>query len=108
MDTFKTVAKILTALAAVAGAIYLIATYGDKIVAWAKQLLAKCPCKCCVEDCECEGECKCEGECTCEGECKCACEEAPAEDAAPAEEAPVEEVVVEEGEPVADEADFAE
>ena len=99
MDTFKTVAKILTALAAVAGAIYLIATYGDKIVAWAKQLMAKCPCKCCMEDCECE----CEGECTCECECKCACDEA-----APAEEAPIEEVVVEEGEPVADEADFAE
>ena len=102
MNTFKTVAKILTALAAVAGAIYLIATYGDKIVAWAKELLAKCPCKCWVKDCECEGECKCEGECTCECECKCACEEAPAE------EAPIEEVIVEEGEPVADEADFAE
>ena len=106
MNTFKTVAKILTALAAVAGAVYLIATYGDKIVAWAKQLLAKCPCKCCVEECECEGECKCECE------CKCACEEAPAEEAEPAEEAPaeeaVEEVIVEEGEPVAEEADFAE
>ena len=108
MNTFKTVVKILTALAAVAGAVYLIATYGDKIVAWAKQLLAKCPCKCCVEECECE----CEGECKCECECKCACEEAPAEEAEPAEEAPVEEVVeeviVEEGEPVAEEADFAE
>ena len=106
MNTFKTVVKILTALAAVAGAVYLIATYGDKIVAWAKQLLAKCPCKCCVEECACEGECKCECE------CKCACEEAPAEEAEPAEEAPVEEVVeeviVEEGEPVAEEADFAE
>ena len=112
MNTFKTVAKILTALAAVAGAVYLIATYGDKIVAWAKELLAKCPCKCNVDDCaECECECKCE-----EGECECKCEEAPAEEV-PAEEAPVEEVpaeeaveevVVEEGEPVADEADFAE
>lgn len=112
MNTFKTVAKILTALAAVAGAVYLIATYGDKIVAWAKELLAKCPCKCNVDDCaECECACKCE-----EGECECKCEEAPAEEVpaeeAPAEEAPaeeaVEEVVVEEGEPVADEADFAE
>ena len=110
MNTFKTVAKILTALAAVAGAVYLIATYGDKIVAWAKELLAKCPCKCNVDDCaECECECKCE-----EGECECKCEEAPAEEVlaeeAPVEEAPaeeaVEEVVVEEGEPVADEADF--
>lgn len=103
MNTFKTVAKILTALAAVAGAVYLIATYGDKIVAWAKELLAKCPCKCNVDDC---AEC----------ECACKCEEAPAEEVpaeeAPVEEAPaeeaVEEVVVEEGEPVADEADFAE
>ena len=114
MNTFKTVAKILTALAAVAGAVYLIATYGVKIVAWAKELLAKCPCTCNVDDCA-ECECKCEeGECECK--CECTCEEAPAEEApaeeAPAEEAPaeeaVEEVVVEEGEPVADEADFAE
>ena len=107
MDTFKVVIKILTALAAVAGLIYVIATYGDKIVAWAKKLLAQCPCKCNVDDCaECECECKCEGECTCD--CECTCEEAPAEEAAPAEDAPIEEVVVEEGEPVADEADFAE
>lgn len=107
MNTFKVIVKILTALAAVAGLIYIIATYGDKIVAWAKELLAKCPCKCNVDDC---AECECE--CKCEGECQCACEEAPAEEApaeeAPAEEAPVEEIVVEEGEPVADEADFAE
>ena len=107
MNCFKTVLKILTALAAVAGVIYIIATYGDKIVAWAKDLLAKCPCKCKVDDCkcECEGECKCEGECACEGECKCACEEVPAEEA-PAVE--IEEVVVEAGEPVAEESDFAE
>ena len=44
MNTFKAVVKILAALAAVAGAIYLIATYGDKIVAWAKKLLKNCPC----------------------------------------------------------------
>lgn len=31
--------KILSALAAVVGAVYIIATYGDKIVAWAKQLM---------------------------------------------------------------------
>ena len=107
MNTFKTVAKILTALAAIAGIIYLIATYGDKIVAWAKKLLEKCPCKCCVEDCECECECDCDCDCDCKCECACECEEAPAEEAAPAEEV-VEEVVVEEGAPVADEADFAE
>lgn len=107
----KTVLKILTALAAIAGTVYVIATYGDKIVDWAKKILAACPCcnKTCECTCEGEGECKCGGECKCEeeGECKCeeACE-APAEEAAP--EAPVEEIVIEENEPVADEEDFAE
>ena len=90
----KTDLKILAALAAIAGVVFVIATYGDKIVAWAKKLVGKCPCT------KCEGECECEGECTCEGECECACEEAPTE------ETPVEEIVVEEAEPVADEADF--
>lgn len=107
MNCFKTVMKILTALAAIAGVIYIIATYGDKIVAWAKKVLENCPCKC---KCECEGECecKCDGNCDCECECECTCEaeEAPAEEA-PAEEV-IEEVIVEAGEPVADEADFAE
>ena len=39
----KTALKILTALAAIIGAAYVIATYGDKIVAWAKKLLSCCP-----------------------------------------------------------------
>lgn len=99
----KTVLKVLTALAAVAGTVYVIATYGDKIVAWAKKLLAACPC--------CSGACECEGACKCESESK-STEEAPAEEAAveeaPAEEAPVEEIVIEENEPVANEEDFAE
>ena len=77
MDTFKAIVKILTALAAIAGLIYVIATYGDKIVAWAKKLLEKCPCKCCVEDCECDCECDCD----CEA-CECDCEEADAVDQA--------------------------
>ena len=98
MNAFKTVLKILTALAAIAGAIYIIATYGDKIVAWAKELLAKCPCKCNVEDC---------GDCKCECGCNCCCEDAPAEEAAPVAEEVIEEVIVEAGEPVAEEADFA-
>ncbi len=97
MNCFKTVMKILTALAAIAGVIYIIATYGDKIVAWAKKMLESCPCKCKVEDC-----------CECECECGCECEEAPAEEAAPVEEEAIEEIIVEEGEPVAEEADFAE
>ena len=106
----KTVLKVLTALAAVAGTVYVIATYGDKIVAWAKKILAACPC--CNDTCECGGECECEGEgeCKCGGECKCAeeaAEEAVAEEAV-AEEAPVEEIVIEENEPVANDEDFAE
>ena len=102
----KTVLKILTALAAIASTIYVIATYGDKIVAWAKNILASCPC--CNNTCECE--CEGEGECKCGGECKCA-EEAAEEEVAEepvAEEAPVEEIVIEENEPVADAEDFAE
>lgn len=103
MKSVNTIVKILTALAAVAGAVYLIATYGDKIVAWAKKMLASCPCKCNVEDC---ADCECECECACEE----AAEEAPAEEAPAAEEAveeaPIEEVIIEETEPVAEEADF--
>ena len=107
MKTVNTIVKIVTALAAVAGAVYLIATYGDKIVAWAKNILASCPC--CNNTCDCECECDGEGECKCGGECKCA-EEAAEEVAEEpvAEEAPVEEIVIEENEPVANEEDFAE
>ena len=72
------IGKILAAVAAIGGAVYLTATYGDAIVAWAKKFLG---CTCCDEECEC-----CEnGECTCEADCEC-CEEA-AEEEAPAEEA---------------------
>ena len=90
----KTALKILTALAAVAGAVYVIATYGDKIVVWAKKILAACPCNC-----------------TCEVTEEAPAEEPIVEEAAPVEEAPaeepvVEEVVIEENEPVAEEADF--
>ena len=110
----KALFKILTALAAIAGTVYVIATYGDKIVDWAKKLMAACPCcnKTCECTCEGEGECKCkcegEGEC----ECKCECTEEPAAEEAPVEEAPaeevVEEIIIEENEPVANEEDFAE
>ena len=102
----KTVLKILTALAAIAGTVYVIATYGDKIVAWAKKILAACPC--CNDTCECE--CEGEGECKCGGACKCHEEEVAEEvtEEAVAEEAPVEEIVIEENEPVANDEDFAE
>ena len=92
----KTALKILTALAAIIGAAYVIATYGDKIVAWAKKLLSCCP-KCTLED-------------------DFVTEEAPVEET-PAEEAPVEEVaaeeaveeiIIEENEPVAEDKDFEE
>ncbi len=93
----KTVLKILTALAAVIGAAYVIATYGDKIVAWAKELLAKLPCRCNVtEDVDFENEAPVE-----------APVEEPSVEEVPVEEA-VEEVVIEANEPVAEEADFAE
>jgi len=41
MKVFTKVLAILAAIAAVAGAVFIIATYGDKIVAWAKSLLEK-------------------------------------------------------------------
>ena len=96
------IGKILAAVAAIAGAVYLIATYGDAIVAWAKKFLG-CSC-CCDEECEC-----CEdGECTCEADCEC-CEEAAAEEEAPAEECACEEAAAEEEAPAEEavtEADF--
>jgi len=39
MNKFNTFLKVISALAAVVGAVYIVATYGDKIVAWAKRLL---------------------------------------------------------------------
>lgn len=58
MKVWNTIVKILVALAAVAGIVYVAATYGDKIVAWCKKLLNSLPCgKCCTEEvCDCEAE----------------------------------------------------
>lgn len=39
MKAFGTIMKILAVLVAVAGIIFLIATYGDKMVAWARKIL---------------------------------------------------------------------
>ena len=58
----KTALKVLAALAAVAGVVYVIATYGEKIVAWARKVLSTV----CWEDCSDEDFC---------GE-DCCCEEA--------------------------------
>ena len=105
MKTVNTIVKILSALAAVAGAVYIIATYGEQITAWAKKTLASLPkCPCCKED---AGE---------EEAPEAPAESAPAEDEEPAavevpvEEpvAPAEEPVAAPHEPVAEEADFAE
>ena len=101
MKTFNVILKILAALAAVTGVIYVVATYGDQIVAWAKKMLASCPCKCDVEDC---ADCECENECPCEEPVEEPAEETVEEVAE--EEEPVIEVA--ETEPVAEEADFAE
>ena len=94
MKAFTIIMKILAAAAAVVGAVYVAATYGDKIVAWAKKLLPCCP--------------ACE-----ETEEAPAVEEEAVEEAPVVEEETVEEVVeeevapvVEEEAPVADEADF--
>ena len=36
MKVAKLIAKIVVALAAIAGAVYVMATYGNQIVAWCK------------------------------------------------------------------------
>ena len=91
----KNIVKILTALATIAGAVYIIATYGEQIVAWAKKVWAAMP-KC--PSCE-------EAEIVEETVEEAAAEEVPVEEAV---EEPVAEVVVAEHEPVAAEEDFAE
>ena len=92
MKTGKLIAKIVVALAAVAGVVYVVATYGEQIVAWCKKMLETCKCKCC---CSCEAEPEAIVE---EAEAEVA-EEAVAEEVAEAE-APAEEAAV------AEDADF--
>lgn len=75
---FTTLVKIVTALAAVVGAIYIVATYGDKIVEWAKKIMGSC-CSKSVTDMP--------------------APEATAEDFAPVEEPVTEEVLAEVQEP---------
>ena len=94
MKVAKLIAKIVVALAAIAGAVYVIATYGNQIVAWCKKILASLPCGCKCDECDCEN---CDGEC----ECECCCEEAVEEVAEAVEEA-VEEIAEE----IAEDADF--
>lgn len=98
--TIKTVVKLAAAVTAVAGIAFAVVKNIDKITDWLKNLCPKCKSKPVVDESDfADAQ-------------ETAAEEAPAEEA-PAEEA-VEEVPVEEsapipeGEPVADESDFAE
>ena len=94
MKTLNAIVKVLAVLAAVAGAIYVIAAYGDKIVAWAKRGIGCCPWDEGMEEEEAPAE-------------EAPVAETPAEEA-PAEEAPAAEEVpaVEDNAPVASEEDF--
>ena len=100
MKAMNTIIKILTALAAVAGVVYIVATYGEQIVAWCKKTLESLP-KC--PKCEEAEDADIEVEITVEEPS----EEVPAEETPAAEEADfVPEAA--DAEPVAEEADFAE
>ncbi len=108
MKVVNVILKVLAALAAIAGIVYIAATYGDQIVAWCRKMLDKLNCLCGGCECDCECACQCEDdcdECPCENDCdSCACEGCcnEADDAPEAEvvEAPAEEAVQ------AEEADF--
>ena len=99
MKAMNTIIKILTALATIAGIVYIVATYGEQNVAWCKKTLEnlpKCP-KCEeAEDADIEVEITVE-----EPAVEVPAEEAPAAEADFAPEAA-------EAEPVAEEHDFAE
>jgi len=101
----KNIVKILTALATVAGAVYIIATYGEQIVAWCKKVwnaMPKCPS---CEEAEVVEEFVEETAPEAEVAEEAVAEEIPVEEAV---EEPAPEVVVAENEPVAAEEDFAE
>ena len=102
----KNIVKFLTALAAVAGAVYIIATYGDEIVAWAKKIWSAMPkCPCCEETEAAEAAVEVSVPVEQAGEEPVAAEEVSVEEAV---EEPAPEVTVAENEPTAAEEDFAE
>lgn len=69
MKSFYTILKILAVLAAIVGIVFLVATYGDKIVAWFKRLLGKKRFQGDCDDCECDGDCEnCDCDCYYEGD----------------------------------------
>ena len=106
MKTLNVIVKLMAALAAIAGVVYVVATYGDKIVAWAKKLLGR-DCDCCCDECDCEYDCD---DCQCEGDCdECECGEAAEEITEEAEESteePAEEIPADENAVEASDADF--
>ena len=58
MKSTKTIISIIIAVAAIAGIVYVVAAYGDKIVAWSRRLLGKYRCYHCDRDCaNCDCEC---------------------------------------------------
>ena len=95
MKFAEKIIKLALAIGAIAGVIFLITKYMDAIRAWADKL---CP--------ACEPEEEIVEEAVAEESIEEAVE-APAEEVVE-EEAPVEEIVIEEGTPVAEETDFAE
>lgn len=101
MKTLNAIVKVLAALAAVAGTIYVIAAYGDKIVAWAKRVIGCCPWDEGMEEEAPAAETPAEEPKAAEEPVK---EEAPAEET-PAE-APAEAPAAEDNAPVASEEDF--
>lgn len=99
MKIAENIFKLVLAIGAIAGVIFLIAKYMDAIKAWFDKL---CP--------ACEPEEEIIEEAVAEESVEEA-DEAPAEEIAEeaaAEDAPAEEVIIEEGTPVAEETDFAE
>ena len=63
MKTAKIIGKLFVGLAAAAGVVYVVATYGDRMVAWARKTLSRykdCDsCNCTCEDCTCDCDCNC-------------------------------------------------
>ena len=68
MKAFNVIWKVVAAIVAIAGIIYVVATYGNRIVAWAKRLLNKTESQFCDEDYEdlCDGDCE---NCICRDDC---------------------------------------
>ena len=99
---FNTLVKIVTALAAAVGAIYIAATYGDKIVEWAKGIMDRfCPKQ--FMDAPVAPEAAAEDFAPAEEPEK---EEVPVEVQEPSEEPVAEPVLSDDAIPVADEEDF--